>query len=288
MPSFNNPAIQTRHGLVALTDTGQDGLPIVFLHGSGSSRQVFQRQMTDPRLAEFRLISIDLPGHGDSEDAIEPADAYTSVGLADAVADVITALRIDRYVLCGWSLGGHVAIEMMGRFDGIAGAVLAGAPPVSKGILGMLRGFHPSFDLFLASKQSFSARDIDRFLSLCFADAALPSFRSALVRADGRLRAIFSNAMMKGKGEDQRRVIEQVDVPIAFINGSHDPFIRSSYLSTLHVPMLFRQQPQVIESAGHAPFWETPDAFNALLESFLEDVQRNEIARLKALRHAAG
>lgn len=214
--------IDTSHGAVRISDTIDGAAPLVMIHGSGSSRTVFSRQLHSHLSRNWRLIALDLPGHGESSDARDPQSTYTVTGLADCIGEVAARLGLHRFPVLGWSLGGHVAIEMAGSGNGISGLMLCGTPPVPSGLLGMLRGFHPSFDILLASKENFTSRDVARFQSLCFGDTSNPSFRDAIARADGRLRSVFSRAMLRGEGVDQRRTVEQADIPIAFVNGFHD------------------------------------------------------------------
>ena len=81
-----------------------------------------------------------------------------------------------RALVYGWSLGGHIGIELMKSHPAVAGMMLTGTPPVSPGPLGVLRGFHANWDLLLASKRNYTARDAERFLHLCFGESAVPAF----------------------------------------------------------------------------------------------------------------
>ena len=52
-----------------------------------------------------------------------------------------------------------------------------------------------------------------------------------------------------------------------------EPFVRLSYLDGLAGPTLWHGVPLVIEGAGHACFWDQPEAFNELLGAFAGDVE---------------
>ena len=78
--------IATPHADIRLTDTEGAGLPVLLLHGSASSRSVFDRQFGSQLAERHRLIAIDLPGHGQSSDAPDPAAGYTITGFAAAIA----------------------------------------------------------------------------------------------------------------------------------------------------------------------------------------------------------
>jgi pimeloyl-ACP methyl ester carboxylesterase len=268
--------LHTSHADIACADSGGTGLPLLMLHGSGASKAVFEQQFSCPYLAEYRLIALDLPGHGASSNAFDPA-SYTIDGLADIVAQVIEGLGLDSLVVFGWSLGGHVAIELLARHSGILGLVLCGAPPLGRGPLAMLRGLQPRWDMLLASKEHFSNSEADRFLKLCFGAAPDPAFLDALLRADGRARSHIARAMLRGDGIDQRRAVETAAIAVALVNGAEEPFLRLSYLESLNIPRLFEGRCHVIEGAGHAPFWQNPEQFNDLLFRFMIDAREEQI-----------
>jgi pimeloyl-ACP methyl ester carboxylesterase len=266
---------------ISLRDTGGSGFPLLMLHGAGSSKDVFARQFESELANRFRLVAMDLPGHGASSDASDPVRQYSIRGYASAVAQVMGKLNIGRAVVYGWSMGGHIAIELAGSTNLVAGLMLTGAPPVGHGPLAMLRGFHTTWDLLLASKEHFSPRDAERFERLCFGDTSIPAFREAILRTDGRARSAFLKSMMRGDGADQKQVVEKADFPVAIVNGVKEPVARLGYFSSIHYGWLWEDQCHVVGGAGHSPFWEKPAEFNPLLSHFVDDVAANEVARTR-------
>ena len=64
------------------------------------------------------------------------------------------------------------------------------------------------------------------------------------------------------------------------MNGRDEPFARLDYLDSLSYPDLWEGRCHVVAGAGHAPFFQQAESFNALLARFLDDVDRS------AVRHA--
>lgn len=280
--AFDTQTIVTRHGAVRYSDTGGSGFPVVLVHGSSFSRRVFERQFDSALAKRWRLIAIDLPGHGDSDNAPDPRSSYTVSGFADCLEEIADALDLKRLAVFGWSLGGHVAIEWMSRSTRIRGLVLCGAPPMPRGLIGMFRAFHPSLDLLLTSKQTFNERDAARFASLCFTSVEPPPFQDLVLRTDGLVRSIFAQSLARGDGADQRRTIETASIPVALVAGADDPFVRLGYLSGINLPDHFSSEPIVVERAGHAPFWERSDTFNPILDRFLDTVAADKASAWQA------
>lgn len=99
-----------------------DGQPILFLHGTRLSRTAWRPVMR--RLAgSYRVIAIDLPGHGSRADG-----PFTMDGAIDAVVESIEREAGGRAVLVGLSLGGYVAMEVAARHpERVRALVLAGS-----------------------------------------------------------------------------------------------------------------------------------------------------------------
>ena len=105
---------------IAYRDVGQ-GTPIVLLHGLMAHGGFFDKQA--PLADRFRLISIDLRGHGESRAAASGA-APTVERIAEDVAELAEALDLESAIGVGWSLGATVLWHVL---DGPAGARFVGA-----------------------------------------------------------------------------------------------------------------------------------------------------------------
>ena len=269
--------IQTRSASIRLSESEGRGEALLLIHGSGASRKVFSKQFESPLAEQYRMIAIDLPGHGASSDAGSPED-YGVDGLANTVAEVLELKGIERAVVLGWSLGGHIGIELMARHSGVAGLMIVGTPPIGRGPLALLKGFQTNLNLLLAGKEQFTERDAQRFFELCYHGAGDPTFLQSIRRADGRLRLAVSRSLLKGEIADQKLAVEDAMVPVAVVNGADETVARLSYLEGLHYSTLWRNACQIIPDAGHAPFWDQPEQFNELLGAFAADVAASKVA----------
>lgn len=80
--STRQQIIVTSHGSLAVEETGQCGIPVLLIHGNSLCRSVFRNQMNGQIAKHRRFIAFDLPGHGESSNAIDPTRSYTRPGLA--------------------------------------------------------------------------------------------------------------------------------------------------------------------------------------------------------------
>jgi pimeloyl-ACP methyl ester carboxylesterase len=196
-------------------------------------------------------------------------------GYVDFLAGLIRELGLDRPVLVGTSLGGHVAAALACRHpEKVRGLMLVGAT-----------GLFPLGD---EARARLASRAKDRSLAgieskakAVFYDAAYAS--PAFIREEHRVN--------NSPGADEvftilaRYFIEQLDrdvvgpalaalsprPPIELLWGSQD---RSVPLAVgLEAAKLLAPAPlHVIEEAAHAPYYEKPEQFNGRLDAFLRSI----------------
>lgn len=78
---------------------------LVLLHGFGGTRHMWDRVAAELRPERYLPLALDLPGHGDRADE----DAEITF---DSCVQSVLARSPDRFVLCGYSLGGRVALHV--------------------------------------------------------------------------------------------------------------------------------------------------------------------------------
>ena len=109
-------------------ETGNpEGKPILFIHGFSQCRLAWNKQLHSDLAKDFRLVAMDLRGHGLSE---KPPDVYGEPGLwAADVQSVITTLALDNPVIAAWSYGGIVVSDYVACYGegNIAGTCFVGA-----------------------------------------------------------------------------------------------------------------------------------------------------------------
>lgn len=274
-------SVRTSGGRIAITDTGGDGPVILFIHGNSSCRAAFRHQFAAAGSRPLRLLAFDLPGHGDSDDAVDPCNTYTVPAYAELTLELIGLLGIVRAAIVGWSLGGHIGLEIMARWPGLAGLLIVGTPPVAPRADALAEAFRAVPQMEFAGKEHLSAAEAMHYGAAIHGGARCldPRLVAAVLRTDGRARRCMMQAALAGLGFDGRKVAETASVPLAVVSGADEPFVDNEYLKSLNYGSLWRGRIHVLEGAGHAPFLETPAAFDRLLFDFVEDVFRDRIPR---------
>jgi pimeloyl-ACP methyl ester carboxylesterase len=266
-----NSNVTTSHGRISVADTGGPGAAVLCIHGNSACKEIFAQQFESRLAHRYRMIAFDLPGHGASADADNPQRTYCIPGYADVALELLEELDVEQVAILGWSLGGHVGIELLSRDIDVAGLVITGTPPIGHNAADFAAGFRPQEHMDLTGKESFSEADIQAYASGT-AGSPAPFLEAAVRRTDGRARRLMMEGAMAARGADQREVASTSPVPLAVITGADEPFINNDYLRTFPYRNLWDRKVHVIAETGHAPFWERPQTFNPLFERFLTDV----------------
>lgn len=99
--------IEVNNQQIAYHESGQ-GQPLVILHGWGCNKELFSF-LHEHYDKSFRVISIDLPGFGESE---EPKSVWGSYDYAAFIAEFLKKIKAENPVVFGHSFGGRVLLAM--------------------------------------------------------------------------------------------------------------------------------------------------------------------------------
>jgi len=98
-------------GRIHYSDSG-NGTVIVLLHGYLESSEVWNG-FAEKLKSEFRIISVDLPGHGLSD---VYGEVHSMEFMATAVKNLVDSLDLKKVFLLGHSMGGYVALAFLELF----------------------------------------------------------------------------------------------------------------------------------------------------------------------------
>jgi pimeloyl-ACP methyl ester carboxylesterase len=262
--TINNTAIHVR-------TAGTSGSTIVLIHGNSASSLAYQKQLESELSQHYRLIALDLPGHGASGAASDPS-IYSLPGYAGIVAGVAEQLNAKDAVFVGWSLGGHLLLEAAALLPAAKGMLIFGTPPVGKPPA-MDKAFlpHPTNGvLFNPELTDDQAKDFAT--SFFQAGTVAPdAFIADVKRTRGEARLNMGMSIGGGHYTDELDIVANLKCPLAVLHGANEQLVNGAYIETVNMPTLWRGAVQYVENSGHAPQWENPPAFNGLLAAFAND-----------------
>jgi pyruvate dehydrogenase E2 component (dihydrolipoamide acetyltransferase) len=242
---------------------------LLFIHGLGGSQTTWATVLGN--FAEnFRVVALDLPGHGASGKPSPDAGGDYSVGaLAAAVGEVIEKLDLAPAVLVGHSLGGATALDLaLSRPKLVRGLVLVNSAGLGAEVSGDLLDrieAEPSreeaqklLELFFADKRFVLDRGVDDM----HASRTAPGADAAVKAAAG---ASFSREGQTVRYDERLGELTQ---PILIIWGEQDAVLPAAHgvAATKAVP---RAWFELLEGIGHVPQIEASEAFSAIVKRWL-------------------
>ena len=253
-----------------------DGRAILFIHGWSQCHMCWSPQYESALAQEFRLIAIDLRGHGMSEKPLGPEHYLDSRVWADDIAVTIGQLGLRRPVVVAWSYGGFVICDYLRAYgaDSI-GAVnfVGGAVALGPKAFGTLIG--PGFlNHFAGATANDLPTNIDamrRFVRACTREPLSADLHEAalcwnmVVPAEVRL-ALGSREI------DSDDVLASLSVPVLVSHGREDIVVLPAMAE--HVAAICpAAKVSWYSGVGHAPHIESPSRFNRELTELARQVR---------------
>ncbi|WP_416443439.1 alpha/beta fold hydrolase [Leeuwenhoekiella sp. A16] len=247
-----------------------DGPAIFFIHGNSMSSQIWAEQLKDGIFDNFRLIAIDLPGHGKSAKSDKPHRDYNLPGYGKLLLKVLDNLKLDDYIIVGFSLGGNIALEVLAKLKVCRGIFLSGTVlfESAKHIPSALMP-HPAVSyIFKAdTTREQAAEAVELFFNLgTTTDRKL--YIDNFTNTDPNCRSFLAKSIEEGKLSNNIEKIQKATIPIAYTTGAKDQYLDLAYLNSHS--SFFWEGIKFLENSGHVPQTENPSQFNEYLLKFIQ------------------
>ena len=253
------------------------GPPIVLVHGLANSVLTWRKNI-EPLGRNFRVIALDLPGHGLSDMPKVRFDLPTGAAFLDAFLD---KMGVERAHLAGNSMGGAIALELaLTRPERAASVTLADSAGLGREISVLLRlGALPLLGEYARRPTLKGVRNLVRWMvhdpSLVDEDELLVRLRYLKRRgsAQALLRYLRTGVGLFGQRPGTRRnaSLPSLSVPTLIVWGAQDPLfpVEQARGAERAIP---GAKLHVFDACGHWPQYEHADPFNRLLGGFVGSV----------------
>jgi pimeloyl-ACP methyl ester carboxylesterase len=265
-----------------------EGPPLVFIHGLLGRWTHWVEQLTAFAAGRssigHRVIAFDLPGFGDSP---LPAEGGVSVPIyARTVARLMQALEISTAAFVGQSMGGFTAIELAINHPELVERLVLVSPA--------------GLSTYMNPRDVMTLKQIRRLSRLVAAGQALTVAYSELLARRPRLRRLepvtnivtryperipgpyvfefarglappgFVEGMAANQDYDYRERLGEVACPTLIVWGERDKVVTVKDAAE-YERLIPNARKVIFADTGHMTMIERPDAFNALLQEFLEE-----------------
>jgi len=254
---------------LAFEDHGS-GKPVILLHAFPLSRKMWQPQIEALTTKNYRFVLPDLRGFGESHNF---SDLNSMEDMAKDIVELLDALKIEKAIIGGLSMGGYVTFEMLrlipekfaalllcdtsfyadtdekreARFDLIEKIEKNGTQPLIEEMLPNLIGN------FTKQNNQILKEQLEKSFSETNPKSAVAALRGMAQR------------------RDNSSVLDAVFMPTVLIFGKEDEITNLETAEKMH-QRISNSQIVLIENAGHYSNLEQPRQFNAALVDFLEEV----------------
>jgi pimeloyl-ACP methyl ester carboxylesterase len=231
---------------------------LVFIHCWSCDRNLWENQV--PEFArKYRVVSIDLPGHGQSG---QGRKSWTIESFGEDVKTVVTKLDLKRVVLIGSSMGAPIALEATRRMPDRVVAIV----PVDS-LLNVDEKIPPDqLDAVIKQMQADYKGSVTSLMNQFFFSPHTPAaVKERVIREATSRPPEMAIAILKGIfAYDAVPALREMKVPVHAINGDQNP--TNLEANRKYAPQF---QADIIKDTGHYPMLENPARFNQLLTEIL-------------------
>jgi 4,5:9,10-diseco-3-hydroxy-5,9,17-trioxoandrosta-1(10),2-diene-4-oate hydrolase len=237
---------------------------VLLLHGNNASGAVSWYPVIGALATHFKVIAPDVVGYGESD---KPFASYGRPYFVSWLKNFLDALDLERVDLVGNSQGGSIALQFAHDYpERVDKLVLADSGSLGKELpLGAVWGFiwnntFPSF---------FSTRWLNKFLihdankiNKNWAQYSLQVLRTS------RSKLVFWLGAGKATSPIPEDVLSEIHQKTLIVWGTEEKLFPISHAEKAH-RLMPDSKIQLIEDAGHIPFFDQPDRFNNAVKQFL-------------------
>lgn len=274
---MNEKIIHIRGQEVYVKSNGSNTLPvIVFLHGFTGSTVTWTR-VEDILNGKYKIIAVDLTGHGKTTAPKEPNRYSMEEQIADLEA-LVEELNLISFTLVGYSMGGRVALAYTDRYpERVSSLILESSSPGIK-----------------AELERIERSEADKKLSERIVRDGIPSFVDfwesiPLFNSQKKLSTTIQNAVREerlnqsatglansligigtGSQPSYWDNLHTINVPILLITGEIDTkFVNIAREMEKYLPLA---KHRMIKDVGHAIHVEKPTLFATMVEEHITQV----------------
>ena len=249
---------------ISYSDNGK-GRVLVLLHGFLGAKEIWEQSITDLRRS-YRVIAIDLPGHGKTACL---GYAHSMEEMAQSVKAVLETLKLKRYVMIGHSMGGYVALAFADLFpDHLRGLGLyhsTASPDTEERKENRLRAIAlVKTNRRLYTSQTIRSLFAAKNLKYLKKEVAFANSFARSTSKQGIIAALYGMRERKGR----ELILGFVEYPILMVIGEHDNVLPAAPLLE-QSEMIRNKQVLYLEHDGHFGFLESPRESNKALRKFL-------------------
>ncbi len=239
-------------------ETTGTGFPVVFLHTAGTDGRIW-KHFVEKLPGNIQAIVPDLPGHGKSWPWTNWRKARVDVGFyADAMAKFIKALKLEKVLIVGVSIGADISLMLANMLEGtaVASVVVEGAART--------RTFPE--EVILKTEPG----NVERAFDFCGRNAKKEYIEDLIWIRSSNNRDIYVTDLLAWNNFDYSKDLKNTDTRVYLMRGEDDPVVTETMLEET-IKLLKNGSKQTMSGLGHYPMIEDPEAFLEIMKPVFEE-----------------
>jgi pimeloyl-ACP methyl ester carboxylesterase len=261
------------NGLTIVYSDRGTGLPLVFLHAFPLNRTMWAQQ-EDALFARFRIITVDLRGHGESD---APLWHYTLDQSADDVRALLDHLGIRQALFVGLSMGGYILFAFYRKYAvRVKGMILADTRAQADTEEGRGGRFQMAQTAYTKGPSAIADIMIPKLLSPATIQTRPEIVQNVRSMIEGnQISGIAGDLMAMAERPDSVPLLPQITCPTQIIVGELDQATPPSD-ANLMAEKIPGARLAIIPAAAHLANIEQPEVFNEIVGSFASELGKRE------------
>lgn len=252
------------------------GPSILWIHGYCQCRLSWDCQFENEELAsKFHMVRLDLRGHGLSDKPADPAAFQDGKIWAEDIHAVISAFRLNKPILAGWSYGGYIICDYIRHYgqENLGGLIFVdAATEMGRDEANTLLGaeFRELIPGFFSTEYATGSAALQQLIGMVTCEE-LDAHAFYNILGFNSVTLPASREGMFKRELDNGAVLEAIKVPSLIIQGKDDRIVLIACSDNIarHIPHASRVD---YDHCGHAVFVDAAEQFNRDVAAFVQRV----------------
>lgn len=255
---------------ISYFDEGQKGkATLIFIHGFPFNKHMWDMQIVALK-RKYRVIAYDIRGHGNSE--FGNSDFSIELFVSDLIG-IMNALKIDKAMLCGLSMGGYIALKAVEKHPERFTALvlcdtncMADSPETKETRLKSIENIMEMGVEKFADAMLQKLFLPDSFITISTVIAAV---KSMILKTSEQ--SLCNTLVALSQRQETCSKLNEIKIPVLILVGEDDIITPPDVAKAMH-EKIANSNLFIIPYAGHVSNLENPNEFNDQLQEFLSKV----------------
>lgn len=264
---FEQKQIQVDDTTISYLDEGKkQGEPLIFIHGFPFNKLMWENQI-EVLKENYRAIAYDVRGHGASEVGTE------EISIQQFAKDLflfMDALKIEKAMICGLSMGGYIALNaIQHQSSRITALILCNTQCLADNFEAKTK----RMDTIKSIQEKGLAEYARESVKKLFSKTSHENKKEEVAFIENTIldtskESICNTLMALAERTETCSTLYLIDIPVLIIAGEEDQVIPLEIVKKMH-DLFPNSVFHTISHAGHLSNLENPESFNGHVEDFL-------------------